>query len=322
MLALGVGLAGLGAVPAYAVESSVEIRNLTLVDTSASPVAEALHLDLSTGRDALINAVTTDGVDLGLLLEVAVDAEVLVADSTFHNGVDGVRTPLGGVDGTVMRGGANGMLMCYGSANFATIQNVTMSGFSGFGMEISNVGATVNVFRSELFDNGSVGLRAHSGGAGSVRESTIRDNGGVGGIAGVDFTVVDQAHGLIQRSTVSYTVSAANNATSGDLVVLDGPDDFGVVTTEWSVFGPAVAEPGAPAIVQGTGVVTGVLDQRRLPRVSGDAVDIGSVEVQAALAATGANPAVAVLGGLMLLVLGGVLLLACFRGASTSARSE
>lgn len=247
------------------------------------------------------------------------------------------------VDGNTAQTSGGGILTTYDDATSSlTITDSTISGNTsdedGGGIAVDSAGGNLTVANSTIAGNSAAGAGAAVRYATTAAANFLLSNSTVSGNTGTTGGAVD----IDAAAVLTVSDSVIANSTGVDDLVTNGA----TVTVNYSlVEDPDTA--AAARLAAGTGNLTGVdpqlgplannggttltmlpaaaspvigagspgstsalaTDQRGLARVSGPRIDIGSVEVQAVLAATGSNdPTAPFLGG-ALLAFAGILLL-------------
>jgi LPXTG-motif cell wall-anchored protein len=134
----------------------------------------------------------------------------------------------------------------------------------------------------------------------TLRNSVLADND-VDDLT-LDAATLDASYSLVERPTATLT-------ETGNLTGID--PRLGALANNGGTTLTMLPLAGSPLINAGNPATTGIpaTDQRGLARISGPRIDMGAVEVQAVLAATGSNdPTAPILGG-ALLAFAGLLLL-------------
>ena len=242
-----------------------------------------LGKNLTIDGSALPGGITINGNHAGRIFQVDGGVTVVLNSLTITNGTD--------------TGGGNaggGGILSYGSL---TLDNCTLAGNSanqaswGGGGILSYQG-TLTVNQSTLSGNsannftGGGGIVAY-GGTLTVNQSTLSGNsanGGGGILNGEGMTMNNSIVAGNSPDNIVGSFAGANNLTGGNPLLAPLGNYGGPTQT-------MPPQPGSPAIDAG-GPSTFTTDQRGLPRLSGQHVDIGAVEVQIASSApalTGAS---------------------------------
>lgn len=278
-------------------------------------------------------AVIATGVEIvesdtnGVVIPGGASADVTFIDSTIH-GVDTTE------DGAAIRAELDGATL---TLDRSTIYDNVTTGSGGGVYAIGDEESALVVVNSTIADNSAEsvgGILADLAGTVDVSHSTIVGNTAAADSSSVSLsselaanltnTIVDGGDAaLITDSadtlTVDYSlvrtvgasaaaaVDAGNNLTGLDPRLDPLADNGGPTLTMLPRTGSPVLNAGDPAFV-----APPATDQRGEARVQGGRLDIGSVEVPGALAATGTDLG-AVAPAALLLLLGGAVLLAARR---------
>jgi hypothetical protein len=155
----------------------------------------------------------------------------------------------------------------------------------------------------------------------TISHSILSGNTSAGVAADLGF-LLDDGPGTVDHSLVTAPDSATSTHLAAGAGNLPGvAANLGPLADNGGLTQTHLPLEGSPAIDAGDPLVTGApaTDQRGLARISG-VIDIGSVELQQeapALAATGTEAALPIVGGILLLGLGGLLLAAVRRRPAT-----
>jgi len=129
-----------------------------------------------------------------------------------------------------------------------------------------------------------------------------------GAAATVNYSLIETP----SATAATALAAGTGNLTGGDPMLGALADNGGATLTILPLAGSPLINAGNPAAA---GAPT--TDQRGLARISGPRIDIGAVEVQAVLAATGTNDPLLPIGtGALLFLLGAIALLATRRRAA------
>jgi hypothetical protein len=321
-------------------DSTLTVRDSTFSDSTGLIGVQLIGLDGATVE--LTRLVANGNDEGGLSISSADDADdrstVTLADVTADgNHGPGLFVGLVGADVVVERStfsrgsGADGIgvLATWQDDSTLTLVDSTVSGNSGI--------------------LGGIGIQTSTSGHFSLLHSTVQGNassvaGAAGGLVmfGVPFTIshsilsgntsagvaadlgflLDDGPGTVDHSLVTAPDSATSTHLAAGAGNLSGvAANLGPLADNGGLTQTHLPLEGSPAIDAGDPLVTGApaTDQRGLARISG-VIDIGSVELQQeapALAATGTEAALPIVGGILLLGLGGLLLAAVRRRPAT-----
>lgn len=261
----------------------------------------------------------------------------------FHDG-----TSIAIIDSTIADNGDVGVELEFTDASELTIDSSTLSGNVDGGLwawlygdsSVTVVNSTVSGNTAGEEDGWALWAGGFDDAFFELLNSTVTDNTGIVGV-GYEYVTAVVSHSVVAGNHIDEA------GGYGEFWV--NSDDFVDVTVDWSLIGgladdsagagysegdgvaTGVTDPGlgpladnggptlthlltssSPALNKGNPLVTGEpeFDQRGFTRVSGSAIDIGAVEREPILPATGAESTGAVLAGGLLLMFGASVLLA------------
>lgn len=327
-------------------DASIELSHATV--TNSGDIGARLWA-YDAGRIDIATSTISGSDNQGVLISSddndASDALVTLTDTTVRDngddGVDGAGIRIGQPSGLTIS-----LTRCTVSGNTAdnggglyvetgdhgdggdngpldlTILNSTISGNSGAtvgGLYVAGSqgddGTSISILNSTITANtvregGPAGVGLDGGFTSVIHNSIIAGNidlpATFGDIDYLGATTATIDYSLVQTpspTTGTYLAAGTGNLTGVDPKLGPLADNGGPTLTHLLL-------DGSPAINAGDPAFTGLTaDQRGLTRVVG-VLDMGAVETQPALAVTGADAAVPLAGGVLLLGVGGLLLLA------------
>lgn len=191
---------------------------------------------------------------------------------------------------------AGGGLFFYKTASTQTLEDTTVSGNTtnqaGGGIYLKGpfgAGQLLDIRSTTMMSNTAATSGGNIEGGTSANDIHITNSIVAGGAAPVgpdinsNAAIISMNFSLLQ-STANATVVGANNLTGVNPLLGPLANNGGPTQTRLPAAGSPVIDAGTAAGIPAT-------DQRGLPRLVGPAPDMGSVEVQAALAVAGPVPA-------------------------------
>lgn len=322
-----------GGLGVYADTGTVTARDSDFTDTVDG---YGVSVDPETGSTVTLERLTVTGNALGGIsvrdFGAGNGSSVSVIDSTVAgNSGSGINIPVGTdlaihVRGTTISGNTSsdggGIFSELDSGSSLTITNSTISSNSAvvvggvFVSGNSDSTSSVTITHSTITNNDSSddgpGGFAVLAGDYTVGHTVIAGNSSNGpdAVGGAwDMDADGSATGAVSYSLVRVPTHGAITATTAGTGNLTGVDPMlGPLANNG---GPTLTHlplDGSPVIGAGNPAITGApaTDQRGQTRIVGT-IDLGAVELQAALAATGVDAAPLIVGGGILLALGGVI---------------
>ncbi len=260
---------------------TVTISNLTLVNGNASPGGS---INLANGNLTIVNSmlINNNSAGNGGAIDNNAASTLTLINSTLSNNTTG------NFGGAINNPGT------------LTIRNSILSGNAtgNDGGAITNLGGTLDIANSVVINNTAQNC---GGGIGNIGTITNVQNTIVSGNIGMGLGGLPPADDFCNLGAPTAVTSAGGNligqvsATDGTVGVFDQPNDqtgtpgnlldpiLGSLTDNG---GPTLTHlplEGSPAIDAGINANLPATDQRGLPRLVNEIVDVGSVEIQSSV---------------------------------------